>query len=195
MRAISYSICSTTTRRTSSPTRHSTDTHGAQPGQFFCAYMPAGTALPRAIRPCRRKPPPSSDSTCQVSIRPDMLIRPSNKVDEDLIISEWPNVQRILASLAQKDTTQATVVRKLSSYARQKQHQKGPCGSWTTSFAPSTYWTSLTMSSLRQSVQKALKPGRGLSPVSAGRVSFINGGKFKVQTENRAAKSGTIAPG
>jgi TnpA family transposase len=41
-----------------------------------------------------------------------------------LILKEWPNIQRILASLAQKDVTQATIISKLSSYARQNQTKK-----------------------------------------------------------------------
>jgi TnpA family transposase len=53
------------------------------------------------------------------------LIKPSRKTFDALIVKEWPNIQRILASLAQKDVTQATVVRKLSSYARQNQTKKG----------------------------------------------------------------------
>ena len=51
----------------------------------------------------------------------DLLIKPPRKVYEDLIVSDWPNVQRIMASLAQKDVTQATNIRKLSSHTRQNQ--------------------------------------------------------------------------
>jgi hypothetical protein len=36
------------------------------------------------------------------------LIKPSRKVFDKLIIKEWPINQRILASLAQKEVTQAT---------------------------------------------------------------------------------------
>lgn len=49
----------------------------------------------------------------------DVLIKPSRKVFDTLIGKEWPNIQRILASLAQKDVTQAIIVRKLASYKRQ----------------------------------------------------------------------------
>ena len=52
------------------------------------------------------------------------MIKPSRKTYEDLIEKEWPNVQRIMASLAQKDVTQATIIRKLNSYARQNQTKK-----------------------------------------------------------------------
>jgi len=45
------------------------------------------------------------------------IIKPNNKVNKDLIIKEWDNnTLRILASLAMKETTQAIMVRKLSSY-------------------------------------------------------------------------------
>jgi TnpA family transposase len=46
------------------------------------------------------------------------IIKPKNRVNETLIISEWDNILRILASLAMKETTQSIVVRKLSSYKR-----------------------------------------------------------------------------
>ena len=58
----------------------------------------------------------------------DCLIKPVGKTFDVLIAKEWPNIQRILASLAQKDVTQATVVRKLSSYARQNQTKEGALG-------------------------------------------------------------------
>lgn len=54
----------------------------------------------------------------------DFLIKPSRRVDSKLIEKEWPNTQRIMASLAQKDVTQATIVRKLASYTRQNQTKK-----------------------------------------------------------------------
>jgi TnpA family transposase len=54
----------------------------------------------------------------------DHLIKPARKTFDALIVKEWPNIQRILASLAQKDATQVTVVRKLSSYTRQNQTKK-----------------------------------------------------------------------
>lgn len=46
------------------------------------------------------------------------IIKPSKKVDKALIIKEWDNVLRILASLALKKTTQSTIVSKLSSYKK-----------------------------------------------------------------------------
>lgn len=46
------------------------------------------------------------------------VIKPAAKVDKGLIVQEWDNVLRILASLAQKKTTQSQIVRKLSVYKK-----------------------------------------------------------------------------
>ncbi|MBT4835786.1 MAG: Tn3 family transposase [Methylococcales bacterium] len=46
------------------------------------------------------------------------IIKPSKKINQSLIIKEWDNVLRILASLALKKTTQSQIVRKLSSYKK-----------------------------------------------------------------------------
>ena len=48
----------------------------------------------------------------------DLFIKPSYKINENIIIKEWNNALRIVASLALKKTTQATIIRKLSSYKR-----------------------------------------------------------------------------
>lgn len=46
------------------------------------------------------------------------VIKPSKKVNKALIIKEWGNILRILASLALKKTTQSQIVSKLSSYKK-----------------------------------------------------------------------------
>nr|WP_240975233.1 transposase [Paraburkholderia aromaticivorans] len=52
------------------------------------------------------------------------LVKPSRKSNDELVIREWPAVQRIMASLGQKQVSQAAIVRKLSSYKRQNQAKK-----------------------------------------------------------------------
>ncbi len=83
------------------------------------------------------------------------LIKPARKVNEPLICQEWPNVQRIMASLAQKDVTQATIVRKLSAYARQNKTKKAL---WELDNICRTLYILdfIDDVTLRQSVQKAL---------------------------------------
>ncbi len=46
------------------------------------------------------------------------LIKPSKKISKQLIIDEWDNILRIIASIAMKETSQSTVIRKLSSYTQ-----------------------------------------------------------------------------
>ena len=48
----------------------------------------------------------------------DHFVQPSTKINKDLIISEWDNILRILASLAMKETTQSIIIKKLSSYSK-----------------------------------------------------------------------------
>lgn len=52
------------------------------------------------------------------------IVKPSKKVNKSLIIKEWDNILRILASLALKKTTQSQIVRKLSSYKKTNQTLK-----------------------------------------------------------------------
>lgn len=47
-----------------------------------------------------------------------LIIKPRDKVDKSLIIDEWDNILRILASLALKQTTQSQIVKKLSTYKK-----------------------------------------------------------------------------
>ncbi len=111
----------------------------------------------------------------------DFLIKPSRKVYNELIEKEWPNIQRIMASLAQKDVTQATIVRKLSSYSRQNQTKKAL---WELENICRTLYILdfIDDIELRQSVQKALNRGEAYHRLRRA-VAFVNAGKFRVQTE------------
>jgi TnpA family transposase len=99
------------------PDRHSTDTHGTNQVNFWILHAFGYEFAPR-YRDLHKKM-----STLvgfeHLGQHGNALIKPARKVNEPLIRQEWPNVQRIMASLAQKDVTQATIVRKLSAYARQ----------------------------------------------------------------------------
>lgn len=48
----------------------------------------------------------------------DGIIHPIRKINTDLIIEGWDQVQRIMVSLALKTTTQSIITGKLSAYAR-----------------------------------------------------------------------------
>jgi TnpA family transposase len=48
----------------------------------------------------------------------DYFLRPSSQIKEQLIIDEWDNIKRVMASLVLKNTTQSVLVRKLCGTAR-----------------------------------------------------------------------------
>lgn len=47
------------------------------------------------------------------------LIQPIGKIDRQLIESEWPNQQRIIATLAMKEISQSALIRKLCTYKQE----------------------------------------------------------------------------
>jgi TnpA family transposase len=161
------------------PTRHSTDTHGTNQVNFFTLDVFGYQFAPR-YRDLHKKMDglvgfhhPSKYAQC--------LIKPSRKVFDGLIVKEWPNVQRIMASLAQKAVTQATIVRKLSSYARQNQTKKAL---WELDNIRRTTFILKFIDDpvLRQSVQKALNRGEAYHRMRRA-ISYVNSGKFRVKTE------------
>ncbi|MBN2689471.1 MAG: Tn3 family transposase, partial [Gammaproteobacteria bacterium] len=78
---------------------------------FGYRFMPRFTCLPdKAQKPLVSFQDPEEFD--------DYLVKPVDKVKESLIVREWDNVLRILVSLALKETSQAIIVRKLSSYKR-----------------------------------------------------------------------------
>ena len=161
------------------PEQHSTDTHGTNQVNFWVLHAYGYRFAPR-YRDLRTK----VDSL--VSFNPPkqydkFLIKPSRKVKDALIVDEWPNIQRIMASLGQKDVTQATIIRKLSSYARQNQTKKAL---WE---LDNIYRTLYILDfiddvGLRQNVQKALNRGEAYHRFRRA-IAYVNSGKFRVQTE------------
>ena len=161
------------------PERHSTDTHGTNQVNFWILYAFDYSFAPR-YRDLHKK----IDSLVGFNTQShygDYLIKPSRKVLDELIINEWPNVQRIMASLAQKDVTQATIIRKLSSYSRQNQTKRAL---WELDNICRTLYILdfIDDVNLRQRVQKALNRGEAYHRFRRA-VSYVNNGKFRVQTE------------
>jgi TnpA family transposase len=162
------------------PERHSTDTHGTNQVNFWILLVFDYLFAPR-YRNLRKKTE-SLVGFQHPKHYADCLIKPSRKVYESLICSEWPNVQRIMASLAQKDVTQATVVRKLSSYARQNRTQKAlaELDNICRTLYILDYIDDVV---LRQSVQKALNRGESYHSFRRA-IAYVNSGKFRVKTES-----------
>jgi TnpA family transposase len=161
------------------PQRHSTDTHGSNQVNFLLLFCDGYQFAPR-YRDVHKK------TASLVGVRhpshyAGSLIKPTRKIREDLIVREWPNIQRIVASLMQKDVTQATVVRKLSSYTRQNETKKAM---WEVDNILRTKYLLdfIDDAALRQNVQKALNRGESYHRMRRA-ISYVNSGKFRVKTE------------
>ena len=161
------------------PARHSTDTHGTNQVNFWILYAFGYRFAPR-YRDLHKKME-SLVGARHPRHYDNAVIKPSRQAYRELIESEWPNIQRIMVSLAQKDVTQATIVRKLSSYARQNQTKKAL---WELENICRTLYILdfIDDVELRQSVQKALNRGEAYHRLRRA-VAYVNGGKFRVQTE------------
>lgn len=162
------------------PERHSTDTHGTNQANFWILHTFGYYFAPR-YRNLHKKMDTlvGFKSPNEYSY---FLIKPSRKVLNELIEKEWPNIQRIMASLAQKDVMQATIVRKLASYTRQNQTNKAL---WELENIFRTLYILEFIDDveLRQCVQKALNRGEAYHRFRRA-VAFVNGGKFRVKTED-----------
>ena len=99
------------------PSAISGDMHSINRVNFALLYLFGYQFMPRFIS-LHKKAQENLVSFQNPEEYEDYLIKPSYKVNEGLLIKEWDNILRIIASLALKETTQATIIRKLSSYKR-----------------------------------------------------------------------------
>jgi len=53
-----------------------------------------------------------------------LIIKPVRKINTNLIVEEWENIQRIILSLALKTTTQSIIIGKLSAHARKNKTKR-----------------------------------------------------------------------
>jgi len=161
------------------PERHSTDTHGTNQVNFIILRTFEHEFAPRYKNFTKKAE--SIISFQHPNHYADVWIKPCRRVNDELIIKEWPNIQRILVSLAQKDVTQSTIVRKLSSYTRQNSTKRAL---WELDHLCFTEYVLKYIDDpkLRQGVQKALNRGEAYHKFRRA-VAFVNGGKFRVRTE------------
>lgn len=115
----------------------------------------------------------------------DFIIIPSNHVNEALILAEDENLQRIFASMALKTTTQANLVRKLSSYARKNRTKKAL---WELdNIYMSLYLLDyIDDMGFRQDVQRALNRGEAYHQLQRA-ITHPNGGRFRGTTDHDIA--------
>jgi len=162
------------------PEIHSTDTHGTNEINFALLYVFGYQFAPRYKDLCD-KVRTSLTGFNHPSRYGDAILKPVRKIREDDIIREWDECRRIFVSLAMKETTQSTIVRKLSSHARNNRTKRAL---WEyDSIHRSLYLLDYINSpSLRQNVQKAVNRGENYHQLRRA-VSFASFGKLRFKTE------------
>jgi len=163
------------------PTVHSTDTHGTNAVNFAILSVFGYQFAPRyrdiydTVRTSLYgfKHPSQYDESMQ--------LKPVRKLNPNLIIEEWENVQRIMVSLALKTTTQHIIVSKLSAYARKNKTRRAL---WEyDNIIRSLYLLDYIDSPpLRRNVQQALNRGESYHQLRRA-VSYANYGKLRFKTE------------
>ena len=163
------------------PTVHSTDTHGTNAVnfamlsvfgyQFAPRYREIYDTVRTSLYGCKH--PSQYDESMQ--------LKPVRKLNPNLIIEEWENVQRIMVSLALKTTTQHIIVSKLSAYARKNKTRRAL---WEyDNIIRSLYLLDYIDSPpLRRNVQQALNRGESYHQLRRA-VSYANYGKLRFKTE------------
>lgn len=162
------------------PEIHSTDTHGTNEVNFALLHVFGYQFAPRYKDLCD-KTRTSLTGFRHPSRYGDAILRPARKIREKDIIREWDECRRIFVSLARKETTQSTIVRKLSSHARNNRTKRAL---WEyDSIHRSLYLLNYIDSpSLRQNVQKAVNRGENYHQLRRA-VSFASFGKLRFKTE------------
>ena len=111
----------------------------------------------------------------------DFIIKPVRKINTTLIKEEWDNIQRIMASLALKETTQSVIVKRLSSTKRKNKTKRAlwEYDNIISSLYALDYIDDVV---LRQSVQKSINREDTYHRLCRA-VFYANFGKFWVKTE------------
>ena len=165
------------------PEIHSTDTHGTNEVNFAILHLFGYQFAPR-YKDIRDKVSKSLYGFKHPSQYDEhMLLVPIRKINPDLVIAEWENIQRIMVSLALKTTTQSIIVSKLSAYARRNKTRRAlwEYDNIIKSLYLLDYIDSLP---LRQNVQRALNRGENYHQLRRA-VSYANFGKLRFKTEHQ----------
>jgi TnpA family transposase len=162
------------------PDIHSTDTHGTNEVNFSILNFFGYQFAPR-YKDIYDKISKSLYGFNHPSHYGEILIRPVRKINTDLIVEEWENIQRIILSLAMKKTTQSIIIGKLSSYDRKNKTKRAL---WEyDNIIKSLYFLDYIDSlPLRQNVQRALNRGESYHKLRRA-ISHANFGKLRFKTE------------
>ena len=162
------------------PTVHSTDTHGANEVNFAILHLFGYQFAPR-YRDIHDKVSHALYGFKHPSQYGELRLKPIRKINANLIMAEWDNIQRLMVSLALKTTTQSIIVSKLSAYTRKNKTRQAL---WEyDNIIKSLYLLDYVDSvPLRQNVQRALNRGESYHQLRRA-VSYANFGKLRFSTE------------
>jgi len=161
------------------PDIHSTDTHGTNEVNFAILHLFGYQFAPRY------KDIHDKVSNALYGFKHphhyEGAIKPIRKINTELIMEEWENIQRIMVSLAVKVTTQSIIIGKLSAYARRNKTRRAL---WEyDNIIKSLYLLEYIDSQpLRQNVQRALNRGESYHQLRRA-ISHANLGKLRFKTE------------
>jgi len=96
---------------------HSTDTHGYSEVVFAVTYLLGFTFAPR-IKGLGRQQLYAFAGSKEI-IKTTQGLQPSKYIDEELIIAQWDEILRFVATIKLKVTTASQLFRRLNSYSRQ----------------------------------------------------------------------------
>ena len=172
------------------PDVHSTDTHGTNQVNFTILYLFGYRFAPR-YKDIYKTVKEGLYGFQHPSQYGDAIIKPVRKLDDDLVVDEWDNIQRIMVSLALKTTTQSIIIGKLSAHARKNRTRRAlwEYDNIIRSLYLLDYIDSLP---LRQNVQRALNRGESYHKLRRV-VSYANFGKLRFRTEHEQQLWGECA--
>jgi TnpA family transposase len=163
------------------PNIHSTDTHGTNEVNFALLHLFGYQFAPR-YRDFKNRVKTSLYSMHHPNHYRGQPLTPVRKLKEALIVSEWPNVERILLSLLLKSTTQSVIVSKLSAYQRTNRTKRAL---WEfDNLIKSLYLLDYIDSPvLRQNVQRAVNRGEAYHKLRRA-IAYAHGGRFRVRSQH-----------
>ncbi|HEY1015756.1 MAG TPA: Tn3 family transposase, partial [Herpetosiphonaceae bacterium] len=161
-------------------TIHSTDTHGTNLVNFAILSVFGHDFAPRYANLQDRMRTSLYGFQPPAAYGEDALFRPVRKLNTELIISEWDQLQRIFVSLARKTVSQHVLIQKLSSAKRRNRTLQAL---WEYDHIPETLHLLAFVDSprRRQNVQRALNRGeqyhhlkKALTHGHAGKLRYIS---------------------
>lgn len=161
------------------PSMHSTDSMGINQINFILLYLFGYMFAPRYKNLNSKSKMIYSFKS--INEYQDFLFKPIRRIKTEIIKEEWENIQKIIASLALKSTTQSTIIRKLNSYKRRNKAKKAliELDNIIKSIHILNYIDSIE---LRRIIQKVINRGESYHKLKRA-IRYDNLGKFRVKTD------------